>query len=738
MKRGIVLPRRGFINLAAGAVARLWPLSGVSLLPRAGANPKKSKLPPVSIDEVVLEDFDDVVTASDFGFNDFSGNVGTINKNGVLYGNRSLACSTPMSCALRFEWDFTVPPNDPEAFTGLFFSLFGLSDTQATFDGETVQTIFFPEHSLNLDRIDGPVVEPEGPRSLQNLNLALTYTGVEDVTLRLELSDAEGGGRFQRFLIEGSPGEQALRWDFRTDFQVIGAKDLDLAKAKIFALVIERLNVADGVENPDSGVLSIHRIWFAPDRPEIEPSSDEALLDLLERRAFQYFVDWSSRKPESMGFPQDRSTFGDLLTVGGVGFALPALMIGAERGWISREYAVDQVLPVLRVLGDPAAHGPERVGRAGHRGWFYHFLGVDGRRKVNFDFADTPQREDLNTVELSTIDTGLALMGVLATQSYFNRTNEAESEIRGLAQAIYDRVQWGFMLEATSGQFYLSWKPKEERDGPPYEIPDAFGEGEYSGTLTPVRPFTLDFYTDEALIVSLLALGSKTQEVPPGVYCAWERVREAGLIKSFPGSLFTYQFFRAFIDTRIFKSRVCPELPAENWYQNSQKAIRTVIKYAEKNPAGLPTYGADAWGISACERPDDRYRAYGARPVAINEAPEEDGTVTYYGMLSSASFGSDLRARAIQALRHAWVRGHWHPRFGLPDAFHDEIRNVIAANPNGPFLRTEGPWVQRALFAIDQGPMLLHLENQRSGLIWRLLEANNNIQVALKRLEDLG
>jgi hypothetical protein len=103
-------------------------------------------------------------------------------------------------------------------------------------------------------------------------------------------------------------------------------------------------------------------------------------------------------------------------------------------------------------------------------------------------------------------------------------------------------------------------------------------------------------------------------------------------------------------------------------------------------------------------------------------------------MLSAVSLGADLRAHAISALRKAWQRGHWHYRFGLPDAFHDDISQLNDLGTGDRLIRKNGQWVNRALFAIDQGPMLLHLENARSGLIWRLLAENPNIQRSLNRL----
>jgi hypothetical protein len=202
-----------------------------------------------------------------------------------------------------------------------------------------------------------------------------------------------------------------------------------------------------------------------------------------------------------------------------------------------------------------------------------------------------------------------------------------------------------------------------------------------------------------------------------------------GLIRTWPGSLFTYQFLHAFVDTRALSR--CEQV---NWYANSALAIRRTIAHAESNPQGFATYGANAWGLSAAEGPYDAYHAYAAPPVAVANPPEEDGTVTYYSMISSLTFGSDLRQQAIAAANAGWARGHWHPRFGLPDAFNDEVaQSTLDPAAKDAALRKNGPWVQRALFAIDQGPMLLHLENARSGLIWQLTARNPNLAGTLRR-----
>lgn len=692
-------------------------------------------------DEIVLKDYAQVVTTSDLGANRFGGNMGTINKDNWPYCTTTLAPDHPNGPCLLFRWDFRVH-SESSAFCGMFSSLFGPTKLQCTLDGEQIVDISFPEHVLNLENIDAPISEPGGPRQIEDMALQVSYHGNTPLDLRVELKDSHtpAGGRWTRLHIEASQEPQTLRFCFRDPeaYQILNGRDLDLAAAKELVLVVEYKHHADDIENPKDGELYVHRIWFTADRAEEMPTTDEALMNLQARRAYQYFGDWASRKDGSMGIPQDRSTFGVLLTVGGIGFALPAHAIAAERGWITREEAAQRVLNVLRVLDDDEAYGPEPIGRIGYRGWLYHFLGPTGERKLNFDYDNTPDiDESLNTVELSSIDTGLAIMGALAAQSYFTDTaSTVEKEIHDRVDSIYDRVDWAFMLDPATQQFYLGWKPNEPRQGPAFEFYDPSGLGAYSGTCHGQQ--TLDYYSDEGLILALLAMGSGDENISRSVYDAMVMSKKAGLIATWPGALFTYQFLGAFMNTSGWVPR--PGDEPESWYANSALAISRTIAYAESTPSPYTTYGSNAWGISAAEGPFGAYHAYGAPPVAHcpEEHVEQDGTVTYYAMLSSAALGENFRQRAAEALRAGWERGHWHPRFGLPDAWNDEIAEADPPVDDDSIKRTRGPWVSNALYAIDQGPMLLCMENARSGLIWDLVATNTHIQDALACLQRPG
>lgn len=236
----------------------------------------------------------------------------------------------------------------------------------------------------------------------------------------------------------------------------------------------------------------------------------------------------------------------------------------------------------------------------------------------------------------------------------------------------------------------------------------------------------MDYYTDELLILLILSAGAQTNSPIDEVLFNWiPSVSPSGLVRSWPGALFTYQFLHAFLDTRSFKFPSCPPLGLIDWYENSRMAMHEAIAYASTSGV-FETYGPESWGISACEGPNDKYIANGVPSLAAAGSSEADGSVAYYPMISAISYGSDLQTNAISALRRTWARGHWDARFGLPDAFHDDLAELTTNYPAGA-IRTNGAWVGRSTYAIDVGPMALHLENSRSGLIWSLLGSNSNI-----------
>jgi hypothetical protein len=326
------------------------------------------------------------------------------------------------------------------------------------------------------------------------------------------------------------------------------------------------------------------------------------------------------------------------MSVGGVGFQLTSYVIDAERGYLSRADAAGRTVEVLNVLqGNP--QGPERVGKIGHEGFFYHFLGIDGLRKQNFDFSETDDvNESLNTVELSTIDTALAIAGVVTAGQYFDGNTVTEQEIRSLAEDIYSDVNWPFMLNEDpchgQNQFFLGWKPNEDRDDESgrfgrFKLDDDPNnpEGQYSSKNSNGVdvPATIDFYTDEGLLIALLAMGSPNPGHRLGrvVWDATIRDDEGGsFIKTYPGALFTYQFGSVWLDTERLGRDTHPHEPV-NFFENTQQAIQATRNYAISNPEGRATLNENRWGLSATEGPFDDYFADAAPDAAIHPGGNE-------------------------------------------------------------------------------------------------------------------
>src|SRR4051794_16625319 len=147
----------------------------------------------------------------------------------------------------------------------------------------------------------------------------------------------------------------------------------------------------------------------------------------IERRTFRWFWDTVNRKN---GLVPDRWPTPSFSSIAAVGFALPAYAIGVERGWCTRAEARDLTLTTLRFFRN-APQGPEPSGRAGHKGFFYHFLDMEtGVRYRN--------------VELSSVDTTILLMGVLFAGQYYDRADAIEGEIQRLSAALFERADWNF------------------------------------------------------------------------------------------------------------------------------------------------------------------------------------------------------------------------------------------------------------------------------------------------------
>jgi hypothetical protein len=646
------LPKIVLIKVASALLAILI-LSGNLIQMRSNASIQvnsTTQLPlPTKTGEVfIIDDFNNKVTRNDLGFDYFGGNTGATESASVDPTRKiTTELLSPDSNgspggSLQIAFDFTGQTDT--SFAGYFLSLFGLTDSKVSLDGSGVEppnSTPFANYFLDTRDIYRDFL-PLPDRSVDLLQFDMRLVAGGLVKLKIELKDENGSFVFARREITGTEWQThslALPNDFD---RFTGNQPFDWRRVSVLSFIVERVNVADNVVNPTTGSFRIDNVRLQdsdgayPDfnaaqdsAGGLAPQFTNAFLDLVRATSSLYFLDFASTDARAGGIVQDRSTFADLLSVGGAGFQLTDYVISAERGYVTRENAAARTKAVLKVLHD-APQGPDRVGKAGHKGFFYHFLGIDGRRKQNFDFAGTQQNESRKTVELSTIDTALVIAGALTARQYFNGNDPTETGIRMLADAIYERVDWPFMLNTTCGrnaekcnQFYLGWKPNETREGASFEIPDLNQEGQYSGTVA--DPATLDVYTDESVLVSLLAVASPSHPVPPSVFFNTKRLTQGGtFFKTFPGSLFTYQFASVWLDTAALGSDLDPTgaAPRINYFANTKDAITATRQYTIANPLNRATWsdgrGELLWGLSATEGPFDDYFSEAAPPAALH------------------------------------------------------------------------------------------------------------------------
>ena len=173
----------------------------------------------------------------------------------------------------------------------------------------------------------------------------------------------------------------------------------------------------------------------------IQSASSEVMLDMLQRKAFEYFLHETN---PANGLVVDRTQDSAPASIAAVGFALAAYPVGVEHGWITRTEAAERTLTTLRFFWN-SPQGTEPAA-TGYKGFYYHFLDMQtGRRS--------------GTCELSTVDTALLLAGMLTAAMYFDQESEGEREIRQLADALYRRVDWQW-AQNRAATVTLGWKPE--------------------------------------------------------------------------------------------------------------------------------------------------------------------------------------------------------------------------------------------------------------------------------------
>lgn len=441
----------------------------------------------------------------------------------------------------------------------------------------------------------------------------------------------------------------------------------------------------------------------------VDRRSDTLSLADLKRRTFDFFRDTTDSRT---GLAPDRWPTRSFASIAAVGFALTAYGVGEANGWLARDEARTRTLATLRFFAR-APQGSEPRGRAGHRGFFYHFLDMSGGVR----FART---------ELSTIDTALLMAGVLFAQSWFNRDNAAEAEIRMLADRLYRAVDWRWA--APRAPFLsMGWHPETGF------IPSDWNE------------------YNEALILYVLALGSPTHALPAETWNAWtatfdkawgsERGGAGGEPHIQFAPLFGHQYSQCWIDFRGVRDAYGRRRGLD-YHENSRRATFAQRNYATRNPGGWVGYGPNLWGLTACDGPGDFKRVIAGRKreffsySARGPGERDDGTIAPTAAAGSIAFAPEIAEPALKAMHRRYGTAIYG-RYGFWDSFNPTLTDPSAPLKHGRIVPSIG-WVDGDHLGIDQGPILLMMENRDTELVWRTMRRNPHIRRGLGRAGFTG
>ena len=410
--------------------------------------------------------------------------------------------------------------------------------------------------------------------------------------------------------------------------------------------------------------------------------SDDSLMTLVQYRTFQYF--WDGAEPTSGAareryhsdniYPQDDK---HIVTSGGTGFGLMALLVGIERKFITREQGFHRLNRLVNWLAKA-----DRF----HGAWPHWLNGETGKVKP---FSPKDDGGDL-------VETAFLAQGLLCVREYFKSGNAEERAMASLIDRLWKEIEWDWYRRGGQNVLYWHWSPKNE--------------------------WAMDFAVtgyNECLIMYVLAAASPTHGIPAEVYHqGWAR---SGQIKNDPaheqygyhldlshngakqfgGPLFWSHYSFLGLDPRNLKDRY-----ADYWKHNKNHTL-IYRQYCIENPKGFKGYGENCWGLTASYSIDG-YSAH---------TPENDlGVISPTAALSSFPYTPDESMKVLKYMYHELGDKVWG-EYGFYDAFSEE-----------------NDWYIQRYLAIDQGPIVVMMENHRSGLLWDLFMSAPEIKPALVKL----
>lgn len=403
----------------------------------------------------------------------------------------------------------------------------------------------------------------------------------------------------------------------------------------------------------------------AQKRPQL---GDSALLTLVQQKTFDYF--WSFAHPVS-GLAPERTTTPNVVTSGGSGFGVMAILVGIERGFVTREKGLERLLKIVNFL----------VKADHYHGIWPHWL--DGATGKTIPFSRKDDGGDL-------VESAFMFQGLLCVRQYFNGDTPKEREIRNKVNMLWREAEWNWYTRDGQDILYWHWSPN-----------NGWAMNHQ------VRGW------NECLIAYVLAASSPTHPISPKVYHQGWAVsnhflngREYLGIKlplgfDYGGPLFFAHYSFLGLDPRGLKDRY-----ADYWEQNRNHTLIN-RQYCINNPKKFKGYSADCWGLTA----SDNHEFYNAH------SPTNDlGVITPTAALSSFPYTPEYSMQALKYFYNKVGNKLWG-KYGFYDAFNETVN-----------------WYDHQYLAIDQGPIVVMIENHRSGLLWRLFMSCPEVGQGLKTL----
>jgi len=439
-------------------------------------------------------------------------------------------------------------------------------------------------------------------------------------------------------------------------------------------------------------IVSIIGCTNEPKKEATLLTQSEFLID-LKQRTFNFF--WELADSTTYQIP-DRYPSKTFVSIAATGFGLASYIVGVENQYISREQAAERVLKTLQWLSK-SKQGEAAQDVTGYKGFYYHFLNyTTGTRFKN--------------VELSTIDTGLLMAGILTCQSYFDGDNENEKQIRQLADSLYTRVEWDWAMNGNE-HMSMGWHPEK-----------GFIDAKWNGY-------------NEAMVLVIMAMGSPTHPIHDSAWTSWCKGYDWA---DFYGNqhvnfdpLFGHQYSHTFVDFKGITDDYMKEKGID-YFENSRRATLSNRAYCAANPMKFVGYNDSIWGLTACDGPAEvqqtinnqnvQFFSYRARGASIQQIID-DGTIAPTAAGGSVPFAPEECLDALYSM-YTLYGDSIYKQYGFIDAF-----NLTYTHPQ----TNKQGWYDTDYLGIDQGPILIQIQNHETGIIWNTLKKNPYIIAGLKK-----